>query len=208
MGAMRLVDSSALDESQLSSVQSIYLDAFPESLRVPFEDLLVDRLLVLLHDGRPVGFALVRALGPTSWMFLRYYAVGPKGGGLGTTMWRELTDRLAAEGTTRLVWDVEDPDEPGIDTHEAEVHRRRIGFYERLGARLLPVRGYAPPHDGEIGAPPLLLMDQRLDASNAFADAEPDLQAIVTGVYLWRYGVPASDALVVDTLRASGILVP
>ncbi|ANH39707.1 hypothetical protein I601_3300 [Nocardioides dokdonensis FR1436] len=110
-----LVPAASLRADQLGRVRDIYDEAFPEELRVPFEDLLVDRLLVRVSgSGQPEGLAVVRALGPTGWTFLRYYAVGARGGGIGSAMLDQLAAALAREGGSLLVWDVEDPDEPGL----------------------------------------------------------------------------------------------
>ncbi|MEI5675173.1 MULTISPECIES: GNAT family N-acetyltransferase [unclassified Nocardioides] len=195
-----LVSAATLPDAELDAVRAIYESAFPEELTVPFADLLADRLLVRVeHDG-PSGFALVRDLGPTGWTFLRYYAVGRRGRGIGSSMWADLTGLLAAEGRTRLVWDVEDPDEPGLPGHAVEEHRRRIVFYERLGGRLLPVSEYLPPHD-DGHAPALCLMDQPLRPDLP----EVGLRELVEGVYERRYGLPADSPVVRRTLRASGL---
>lgn len=197
---MTLVSAATLHDGELEAVRAIYESSFPDELTVPFAHLFVDRLLVRVEDDGPTGFALVRDLGPTGWTFLRYYAVGRRGRGIGSRMWADLTALLAREGRTRLLWDVEDPDEPGIPEHAVEEHRRRIVFYERLGGRLLPVREYFPPHD-DGHAPALLLMDQPLGAG------VPDvpLRELVEGVYERRYGVPRDDAAVHRTLVASNL---
>jgi GNAT superfamily N-acetyltransferase len=195
-----LVEAGTLSPEQRDAVRAVYEDAFPDELRVPFDNLFVDRMLVLLDEDGPAGFALVRDLEATSWTFLRYYAVGRRGRGTGSAMWGRLTDRLAAEGRTRLVWDVEDPDETGLSPELVEEHRRRIVFYERLGGRLHPVRDYLPPHD-DGHAPHLLLMDVPLAD-----EPEPPLRDLVETVYLRRYGVPAEDAVVRRTLLASHLL--
>jgi hypothetical protein len=197
---MTLVSAATLPDAELDAVRAIYEAAFPEDLQVPFRDLLADRLLVRVEDDGPTGFALVRDLGPTGWTFLRYYAVGTRGRGTGSLMWASLTTLLAGEGRTRLVWDVEDPDEPGLPDHLVDEHRRRIGFYERLGGRLLPVREYLPPHD-DGHAPALRLMDQPLVPD----PVDVPLRALVEGVYERRYGVPADSPVVRRTLRASNL---
>lgn len=197
---MRLVEVAALAPAELAAVERIYHDAFPEELLAPFPDLFVDRMLVLLDDEGPAGLALVRDLAETSWTFLRYYAVGRRGRGTGSAMWRLLTQWLVDAGRTRLIWDVEDPDEPGLSPASAEEHRRRIAFYERLGGRLLPVREYLPPHD-DGHAPRLLLMDTPLAD-----EPEPPLRELVETVFLRRYGVRADDAVVLRTLTASDLL--
>jgi hypothetical protein len=194
---MSLVEAATLTAEQRGTVRAIYEDAFPDELQVPFDDLFVDRMLVLLDEDGPAGFALVRDLTETSWTFLRYYAVGRRGRGTGSAMWRSLTALLATDGRTRLIWDVEDPDEAGLSPALVEEHRRRIVFYERLGGRLQPVHDYLPPHD-DGHAPQLLLMDAPLAD-----EPEPALRELVETVYLRRYGVPADDPVVRRTLRGS-----
>lgn len=194
---MRLVESDELTPRELDAVERIYVGAFPEDLQAPFPDLFADRMLVLLDDAGPAGLALVRDLAGTTWTFLRYYAVGRRGQGTGSTMWEHLTGLLAAEGRTRLVWDVEDPDEPGLSEATVVEHRRRIAFYERLGGRLLPVREYHPPHeDGH--EPRLLLMDAMLGRGD-----DAGLRELVEGVYWLRYGRDPDHPNVRRTLLAS-----
>ena len=200
---MKLVESAELSAAEIAALEQIYVTAFPDELLAPFADLFADRMLVLLDDEGPEGpegFALVRDLPDTTWTFLRYYAVGRRGRGFGSLMWREVCARLAGEGRTRLVWDVEDPDEAGISQHLVEEHRRRIAFYERLGGRLHPVSDYLPPHD-DGHAPRLLLMDTPLAD-----EPEPSLRDLVETVYLHRYGLPVDHPVVHRTLRSSSLL--
>ncbi|MGA8256852.1 MAG: hypothetical protein WB767_09790 [Nocardioides sp.] len=189
-----LNDLVALDDlapDQVAQVRRIYETAFPDELTAPFDDLRVDRMLVRIDESGPAALALVRDLADaqvdTGWTFLRYYAAGKRGAGVGSLMWKQLTSLLAMEGRARLLWDVEDPDEPGLSLGLADEHRRRIAFYERLGGRLLPVREYAPPHD-DGHAPRLLLMEQPLLPQSP----EPALTDLVEAVFRFRYGCPAS----------------
>lgn len=197
---MRLVEADDLTPRELATVERIYVDAFPDELQAPFPDLFADRMLVLLDDAGPAGLALVRDLAGTTWTFLRYYAVGRRGQGTGSVMWEYLTGLLEREGRTRLVWDVEDPDEPGIPEESVVEHRRRIAFYERLGGRLLPVREYHPPHD-DGHEPQLLLMDAVLGAGDPAG-----LREVVEGVYWLRYGRDPDHPNVRRTLLASGLV--
>ena len=158
---MLTTDAAGLSDGQLARVRAIYDEAFPPELSADFDSLLADRLVVrLADDGTPEGLAVLRPLGGTGWVFLRYYAVGVRGGGVGTTMLGELADLLGSEGSSLLVWDVEDPDEPGLSEAHVVEHRRRIAFYERAGGVLLPVTDYAPPHGEDLGdhVPHLRLM--------------------------------------------------
>lgn len=203
-----LLPYADLSPADRDRVREIYLGAFPEDLTAPFEDLLVDRLLVHRgEDAVPDALALVRDLVPdaasgepdTGWTFLRYFAAGPRGGGVGSRTFAALTGLLADEGRRLLVWDVEDPDEPGLDAAAIEEHTRRIAFYERNGARLLPVRGYHPPHeDGH--APAMRLMWATLGDT-----PEPGLREVVVGVLRWRYGCDADHPAVRRCLTESSL---
>ena len=148
---MLTTDAARLSEEQLARVRAIYDEAFPPELSADFDSLLADRLVVrLADDGTPEGLAVLRRLGGTGWVFLRYYAVGVRGGGVGTAMLGQLADLLGSEGHSLLVWDVEDPDEPGLSEAHVVEHRRRIAFYERAGGVLQPVTDYAPPHGDDL----------------------------------------------------------
>lgn len=204
----------ALDARQHARVREIYDEAFPPALSAPFEDLLVDRMLVFVDTGdvedgaagaraaEVLGLALVRDLGApdadTGWTFLRYFAASSRGGGVGSRMFRGLTALLRAEGRTLLAWDVEDPDAPGIPVEEIAMNRRRLGFYERNGGVLQPLREYRPPH--EDGHEPAL----RLMATPLVSDLPP-ARELLLGVMQWRYGCGADHPNVRHTLEVSGI---
>jgi ribosomal protein S18 acetylase RimI-like enzyme len=184
-----------LSPAALAAVERIYADGFPPHQRSSFAAITVarapgERGLALLRDGQPAGFALLRALGGTGWEYLRYFVVDAeqRGRGLGSRLWRLLTARLAAEGATLLVLDVDDPAEPGCDAAEVAVRTRRIEFYERNGAALLPVTGYRTPHPGApsddpAGWEPLLLITAPLAPG---APAPAPMQ-VVEAVYRYRW---------------------
>jgi hypothetical protein len=195
---VKLVSARSLDSAQLARVQEIYEDGFDPRLRSSFADLLTDRALVLT-DGAPRGLAVLRALGPTSWVFLRYFVVGDRGLGLGAQLWSAVRSSMADAGFTRIVYDVEDPAEPGISPAEEVVRHRRIAFYIRLGAVLLPANGYLP------GSYPMLLMATDLDVAQTPPITGDDLRDTTLAVYRYRYGFATTDPVVQRTLRLSGI---
>ncbi|HEX4061809.1 MAG TPA: GNAT family N-acetyltransferase [Streptosporangiaceae bacterium] len=190
----------ALDATGVAEVRRIYEDGFPSHQRAEFSAVTDRRqagelALALICGGQAAGFALLRPLGGTGWVFLRYFVVDGRvrGQGLGGIMWDALTARLRADGHTLLVFDVEDPDEPGCDPAQARVRSRRIAFYQRHGAGVLPVRGYRMPHEnGAITAwHPMLLMAAPLDTGGRVAD--PDrARGIVTAVYRYRWALDSS----------------
>ena len=96
------------------AVRAIYEDAFPEELRAPFDDLVRRPDAGAARRRRTGGLRPgARPRPRRTWTFLRYYAVGRRGRGTGSPMWAELTAPAGRDGRTRLVWDVEDPDEAG-----------------------------------------------------------------------------------------------
>src|SRR5580692_3003996 len=150
----RLDSVDDLDAGGVRQVRRIYEAGFAPHLRAGFDELLTGRqpgevAFALTGDGQPRGFAMLRPLGGTGWIFLRYFVVDEtrRGQGLGGILWDLLTARLAAAGFSLLVWDVEDPDEPGTDAGEVLTRSRRITFYLRHGGWLLPVQGYRTPHE-------------------------------------------------------------
>jgi GNAT superfamily N-acetyltransferase len=190
---VELLRFSELDDAQLARARAIYEDSFPAALRSPFDSLLTDRCYAYVaENGSTVGLAVLRELTSGEW-FLRYFVVGERGQGLGSRLWRAVAEELG----TRIVLDVEHPDEPGIDAEEEHERRRRVVFYERLGVAVLPVRDYTPPHDAE--APPMLLLSSDPPTEPA------DVRRVVETVYRDRYGLDADDPVVRRTLAASGL---
>jgi hypothetical protein len=209
-GGYALEPVDDLDPGRVSAVRRIYEDGFAPHLRADFASLTSGReddesALALMQGGEPRGFVMVRPLGGTGWMFLRYLVAGQRGQGLGGIMWDQLMAWLHDAGYPLLVWDVEDPDEPGCDPAEVQIRNRRIRFYERHEGHLLPVRGYGNPHDGDSVSDdsgsggsqhwtPMRLM------AAAVADAElPGTAAIVAAVYRYRWRLDPDDPQIAVT---------
>lgn len=192
--------TTEVSAGQLEQVRAIYAEAFPPELSADFDSLLADRLVVrVAEDGTAEGLAVLRPLEGTGWVFLRYYAVGVRGGGVGTAMLGELGDLLGSEGSRLLVWDVEDPDEEGISEEHVVEHRRRIAFYERAGGVLLPVTDYAPPHGDDLGdhVPHLRLMCLPL----AGAEVPPTRDVLLAAMTL-RYDLDPQHPAVLRALAS------
>jgi GNAT superfamily N-acetyltransferase len=194
-----------LDPGRVSEIRRIYEDGFAPHLRADFASLTTGReddesALALMQGSEPRGFVMVRPLGGTGWMFLRYLVAGQRGQGLGGIMWDQLMAWLREAGYPLLVWDVEDPDEPGCDPAEVQIRNRRIRFYQRHGGHLLPVRGYGNPHDDDSGSDgrqhwtPMRLMA----ASTADAGL-PGTPAIVAAVYRYRWRLDPDDPQIAAT---------
>jgi GNAT superfamily N-acetyltransferase len=194
----RLVPADGLQPADVERVRDIYEAGFPAWLRADFGSLMAGRqpgelALALTEDDRPVGFAMLRPLGATGWMYLRYFVVdaGRRGRGLGGVLWAQLTDWLRESGYSLLVFDVEDPQEPGTEPEEEQLRWRRISFYRRHGAAVLPVTGYRTPHDdvGEGPWTPMRLMAAGLTAGDPPTAAAAGLRAVVDAVYRHRWSL-------------------
>jgi GNAT superfamily N-acetyltransferase len=187
----RLEPVEALGPAAMAGLRRIYEEGFPPHQRAGFDAVTGQRregeiALALTGAGLPRGFAMLRPLGGTGWVYLRYFVVGEsqRGQGLGGLLWDRLTAWLREAGFTLLVFDVDDPDEPGCGPDEAVTRSRRIRFYQRHGASLLPVTGYRTPHATAAGPgwTPMRLMAARLSGEQA-----PGARAIVEAVYRFRW---------------------
>ena len=190
-----------LDPAGTAGVRRIFEDGFAPHLRSEFDTLTTGREpgeipLALVHEGQPRGFVMLRPLGATGWMFLRYFVVDQhvRGQGLGGVMWDQLMARLRDDGYPLLVWDVEDPDEPGTDPDEVRIRQRRIAFYQRHGGRLLPIAGYGNPH-GDDWTPMRLMAAPTADQ----ATGRPGTAAVLAAVYEYRWRLDPADPRVSAT---------
>jgi len=192
----------------VGDVRRIYEEGFPPYQRADFAEVSERRrsdefALALVREDQACGFAMLRSLGDTGWVYLRYFVVDRRlrGQGLGGVLWDQLTARLRAAGFTLLVLDVDDPAEPGQQPAETAIRSRRISFYERHGARLLPVTGYhtphVAPHAGEPDWEPMLLMAATLGGD----PAGPRTRDVVDAVYRYRWQLDPGDP------RLAGVLV-
>jgi GNAT superfamily N-acetyltransferase len=202
-GTYSLAPADSLNTAAMTVLRRIYEEGFPPYQRDDFAAVTEHRrdgelALALLRDGEPCGFAMLRPLGATGWMYLRYFVVdtAQRGQGLGGLLWDHLVTHLRDAGATLLVFDVDDPDEPGCEPDEVTQRRRRIRFYERHGARLLPVTGYRAPDvaPGAAGWSPMLLLTAPLagplSGPRPGPDSVPDadeVRAIVEAVFRFRW---------------------
>ena len=206
----------------VAGVRGIYEEGFPPHQRADFAELSDGRqsgeiALALVRGGQPSGFAMLRPLGGTGWVFLRYFVVDrhQRGQGLGGVLWDLLAARVRAAGFTLLVFDVEDPAEPSHGPGEASIRSRRIRFYERHGARLLPVTGYRTPHVAPHAASrddegsdwaPMLLMTAALAAGTAGSRPGPGggwVRAVVDAVYRYRWQLDPGHPEIARVLTSS-----
>jgi GNAT superfamily N-acetyltransferase len=210
----RLLPVEDLRPAEAEHVRRIYEDGFPPHQRADFRSLTAGRepgelALALTGPGQPRGFAMLRPLGDTGWIFLRYFAVdaAQRSQGLGGVMWDQLTGFLRESGYSLLVFDVDDPAGPaGGGPEDERDSLRRIAFYERHGAARLPVSGYrTPDEDGaELTWTPMLLMAAGLAGGEPPTATAPGLHAVVGAVYRHRWHLAPDHPQVLAT-RLDGL---
>jgi len=200
---------AALDDVRLTQVRAIYEDAFSPELRVTFAELTqaggIDQTFVALDGAEAVGFAVLRLLTSVRWSFLRYFAIARarRGEGVGRGFWHLVQRSLGEESWPgRVVFEVEDPDEAVSDEAERLIRQRRIAFWRRCGAELLPVHDYVLPDYTESGmTEPMLLM---AGGAGASVPAGDQLRQLVLAIYTDRYRMPADHPLVAGALASIG----
>jgi hypothetical protein len=202
------VPAGALTPGQLALTERLYEESFPPQLRVPFAELATPTattlMLVAVDSAEPVGFAALMLLLPGEWTFLRYYGVTARRRrqGIGREFWGQLVPAIgAASWPTRIVFEVEDPREIGIDAAERQVRINRIAFWQACGAQLLPVDGYVMPQlTSQATAEPMQLM---VHDATARADLPAgDVAELVSALYTIRYGLAADDPLLLSAVAS------
>lgn len=205
--ALQTASLASVAAEVVDRVRAIYEEAFPAHQREPFEDIAAlardgDAIAVAgMRDGDPVGLAFLTRLDGVGHYFLEYFAVAAdrRGGGIGQALWRAVATTLDPRP---VVLEVEDPAEPGIDVAEAAQRERRVRFWEKVGARMLPVADYLVPRLGEDGVEPLLLM-WIAGAPGAVAPAGGELGRLVVALYVDGYGLDPGHPLVVRAGEAA-----
>ncbi|GAA2687410.1 MULTISPECIES: GNAT family N-acetyltransferase [Actinosynnema] len=144
---------AGLDEDEVRRVDAVWAEAFPPSERGE-RDTVATRssdLLWTAHlGGELLGFATGVRLPESGALYLEYLAVSAssRGSGTGGALLEAVAeDVLGDPGVTGIVLEVEDPARtPG------DLAARRIGFYERWGARVVTaISGYEMPDLAEHG---------------------------------------------------------
>ncbi len=207
---LRVLRSDELTLDQQNQVAVIYAQAFPPELRVPLAELAAPGAAALMHVAvvghEPVGFAASMLLGSTGWTFLRYYGVSStrRRQGVGQRFWPLLLTAMESAGwPARIVFEVEDPRQAAADPAEKGVRDARIGFWERCGARLLPVDGYVMPDLAGLAAPePMRLMTYEAGSGSRLRPGQ--VASLVAALYSCRYGLDGDDPMVLAALRSIG----
>jgi GNAT superfamily N-acetyltransferase len=182
--AISLVPLRGLEDPHLLPWMELYELSFPPAQRLLISTMLAIARRQTRDDPQPEW--LLTALAGEAFAGLVHYATFPalgiaglwglatppalRGQGLGAEIYMALRARLATEGYRVLLLEVERP-----DVVESEVGRqlaeRRIGFYRRLGARLLTGIEYMQrvgPHQPPVPMHIMLDCDERCAPDVAF----------------------------------------
>ncbi len=128
-----------LNKDELTALYEAELTAdFPRAELKPLKAMLrlmdmgLYEPLLVMEDGESVGYAMVWLPPDRDGGLLEYLGVlrGKRNGGLGTRVLDLLAERFG-----QLFGEAEKPNSP--DPAENHLRRRRIGFYERNGFRVL-----------------------------------------------------------------------
>lgn len=171
----------------------IYEHNFPEEERRPSEEIggtaEEPRILIVGRDRESrqiIAIAVLATLPNTPALYLEYFAVDTTlhSRGLGSTFFNFMVSYFKENGDAQVfVWEVEldIPDEP-----EAQPNRR-IRFYERLGAAIVPMDPSYKMPDLTGGEPlPMYLMQMPLKGQET-APTKQEIAAWVKGIYQIAY---------------------
>jgi GNAT superfamily N-acetyltransferase len=164
----------------------LYARAFPPDEKVPVSEHLdvlsaraenrrPDRHLLAAVDGsgKLIGMARYDVAVEAKAAYLMYLAIEEdrRGGGIGSTFYREILRRLCLEDPPleALLFEVDRPDQAQVPERRTNAERR-IRFYQRLGAHLLQGIHYVQTVPGQPPVPMHLMIHPltAIDADQAF----------------------------------------
>lgn len=189
---------SVMTSDAVGDLRRLYEAAFPPKERMQFSDLAArvdagDLLLWLAPDG--TSFAVTRELPtPAADVLLEYFAVLPdrRSAGIGTAALGWLVERIPAP----IVLEVEDPavsSDPDAG--------RRITFYERFGARRVPLsEAYSMPNLETGDLLPMRLLDL-IPMRRAAAWDAGAVRALVRAVWTESYDIDEQDDRLIEILE-------
>lgn len=200
-------------QTHLDALKRIYLQAFP--FNAPYLDKIDAYsagqappkseviILAAVKGNRLLGFSVTFYFADLKAAYLDYIASDParSARGIGGAIYEVTRDDLKKRGARRLYLDSL-PDEPDLLAHAELLHesRRRMAFYERLGARPVAGTGYERTITASnLGDANMLLCDAMGDASPLSRRA---LRAVVARIMLAKNGLDAADPLVDGLLRS------
>lgn len=159
------ISEGELADSDVTTMSDIYERSFPAGERDDTEGLLSELAAgrrwgwIIRSSGDLIGFAILSRLEAQGVDFLEYMAVAPdqRNSGAGGTLLDAVIAGRRSAGSAGIAFEVEHPETAAGE--EAELRRRRIGFYERHGAAVVECApSYQAPNLAEDGTLPFLLM--------------------------------------------------
>jgi len=159
MGPVLCTDHTPATFDPTDALRAVYLQSFPPNERKDFDELLAacPRLARADVDGSPAALAVIEELPVIGAALLSYLATDERtrNAGVGSALLRFLLADAPARYPGGLLLEVEPP-EAGRAA-DAALRARRLGFYRRHGAVVLPVRYQMPSFTGGDPLPMLLL---------------------------------------------------
>lgn len=196
MDGSKLCQQSAGQEDDWTK---LYESAFPADERSPVEELrkLIAGGSLLLHrtvnkSDELLCFSLVNVM--SNFALLAYIATDTtkRSGGFGSKHMKQLVQTLRAQYPTftALFLEIESTKEVGLDAETLKMRKRRLAFYQRLGAKRLKQKYGMPSYakKGSKAAGELLW----IELSNACV-FEADLPKVITEIFQKGYGLPSND---------------
>jgi len=213
------------EQDLIPQVRWIYEQSFIEAERDPFENLLAAiqarerasaeaceycHLQVVLAGRQVAGMTFFNYYPQTHMGFIPYLAVHPdfRNQGLGARLYQRLVEAVTAEGrvpgrgpAVGVAFEVEVP-ELGSDPADQALRRRRIGFYQRNGAMVVPhLALIAPPLASGLPEMPYEIMFHPLEAARLPLD-RAGIEAIVETVLGFSYGLSPDNSYYLRTLAS------
>ncbi|HEY9732292.1 MAG TPA: hypothetical protein V6C89_10290 [Drouetiella sp.] len=192
----------------------LYETAFPADERSPVDELrkLIAGGSMLLHktvnkNDELLCFSLVNVM--SNFALLAYIATDTtkRSGGFGSKHMKQLIQTLRAQypSFTALFLEIESTKEAGLDAATHKLRTRRLGFYQRLGAKRLKQKYGMPSYakKGSKAAGELLWIE--LANGCVF---EADLPNVITEIFQKGYGLPTNDPNVVAIISQWAASLP
>lgn len=139
-----------LNDDILPPWLTLYETAFPPEERLLIADIMAsiknkargvednNRIIAVTADNKFLGLAMWTMFAHIKTAAMWYLAIKDefRNSGIGSAVYNRVVADMRASGAERLIFEVEVPEEQNSKEHR-QIAERRIGFYRRLGARLL-----------------------------------------------------------------------
>jgi ribosomal protein S18 acetylase RimI-like enzyme len=183
---IRIVEIESITDDLLLPWLDLYEIAFPPHEKVPVSSHLQalkkrargeachSHLLAALDENDNfIGLARYGNIIDCKCAYLWYLAVIPeiRNQGIGAAIYEDLIKRAQADDLKAMLFEVEMPSE-AVTPEEVEIAERRIGFYKRMGAKILTGIQYLQtvgPHQPATPMHILVHTFKKVDPEEAFA---------------------------------------